>query len=58
MKGHNLGALHDGSSIDCPINDNFIMVPEASPNSNLTNLFYFSKCSIKQWKALLLTDNG
>ncbi|XP_013406580.1 A disintegrin and metalloproteinase with thrombospondin motifs adt-2 [Lingula anatina] len=70
--GHNLGAQHDGSystggsnSYDntaCPSNAANIMAPVAG-GSNPTNGYYFSACSIKQFKsglkdACCLKDTG
>lgn len=57
--GHNLGSGHDGDSgaTDCPSSDNFIMSPSQSFDK-IQNMQKFSACSIRQFKNLLLVNNG
>ena len=62
--GHNLGSVHDGSTVDsdsspCKPSDSFIMSPSSgSSSNNLKNAFKFSNCSIVQFKRTLLDEAG
>jgi hypothetical protein len=51
-----LGAIHDGTGDkNCLASDNYIMTPSVGMNSNATNLYYFSNCSLNHFKSHLLT---
>ena len=55
-----LGSYHDGYSefsIDCPATDNYVMAPSPS-FYNITNMFKFSSCSLKQFKSTLFNANN
>ena len=59
-----LGAVHDGTVINsadasqCPASDNYIMTPNLGAFSNPHNLYYYSNCSINQFKKTLLSSSG
>jgi hypothetical protein len=48
-----LGAIHDGTGVasSCLTTNNYIMTAVIGSGSNATNLYYFSTCSINQFKA-------
>jgi hypothetical protein len=55
-----MGASHDGilNAVQCSATSNYIMVQDVGNIQNNTqNLFYFSTCSIKAFKSLLLTSD-
>jgi hypothetical protein len=54
-----LGASHDGSgnAVQCSATSNYIMVQDVGNIQNTQNLFFFSTCSIKAFKSLLLTSD-
>lgn len=54
-----LGAYHDGTNVavNCPGSNNNIMTTSVGSYTNSSNLFKFSSCSIKSFKATLLTSN-
>jgi hypothetical protein len=52
-----LGSIHDGTGValSCLTTNNYIMTPMIGSGSNATNLYYFSTCSVNQFKTTLLT---
>ncbi|KAL3875281.1 hypothetical protein ACJMK2_038203 [Sinanodonta woodiana] len=58
--GHSLGATHDGDddNIDCPANGNYIMAPQNTNDiKTAAHLHYFSRCSIRQLRKVLLKES-
>ena len=54
-----LGAVHDGTSVavNCSSSSNYMMTSVIGANDNVTNLYYFSNCSISSFKSNLLNSD-
>lgn len=57
--GHILGSSHDGdkNSAECPASDRYIMSPSKGFDKP-QNSQKFSTCSVRNFKTLLLANNG